>query len=311
MPDITLEPLSLTNPNLITTLMDDEEYAWLRELDWEYAPIRRILRSFLEQHLLPGFVATGGRKALGYTYFLTGNCKGVIGTLYATSPDAQTAADQLLSRACETLKENRRLRRIEAQIIPLNGLDFAPIFSSHDFQGYLRHYMELDLTAREWPDLTCSVTIAPWSADHLLAAAAAACRSYRNRIDAVICDDYKTEASCEIYLRSLVENPGCGVFLPGSSFVGLDSRGTPCGFILTSRLSATAAMIPQISIHPAHQGRGLGSALMHRALCGLRSAGFHRARLTVTHQNRRAYEWYLRLGFQNRRDFNAYVWHRS
>jgi ribosomal protein S18 acetylase RimI-like enzyme len=105
-----------------------------------------------------------------------------------------------------------------------------------------------------------------------------------------------------------VDNPGCGVFLPGSSFVGLDSSGSPCGFILASRISSTAAMIPQISIHPAHQGKGLGNALIHRALISLQSAGFRMVRLTVTEQNRRAFEWYQRLGFKIRRDFGAYLW---
>ncbi len=310
MPDITLEPLSQADQSLITALMDDEEYAWLRELDWEYAPIRRILSSFLEQHLLPGFVAISGRKPLGYTYFLTGNFKGVIGTLYATTAEAQVAAILLLSHAFETLRTNRRLRRIEAQIIPLNGLDLTSIFSSFEFESYLRHYMELDLTVSEWSDFESRSGIVPWAPGHLRAAAAAACRSYRTSLDAQICDDYTTETSCETYLRSLVENPGCGVFLTASSFVALDSRGVPCGFILTSRLSKTAAMIPQISIHPAHQGRGLGSTLMYRALHALKYAGFHTVRLTVTHQNRRAYEWYRRLGFQIRRDFSAYLWHR-
>ncbi len=308
MPDIKLEPLSQADPDYITALMDDEEGAWSRELDWEYAPIRSILGSFLEQRLLPGFVAVGSRKPLGYTYFLTGHSKGVIGTLFATTAAGQAAAQQLLSHAFESLKGNRRLRRIEAQIIPLNGLDLNSIFADLGFQMYLRHYMELDLTAGEWSDPGSPGNIVSWAPDHLLPSAALACRSYRNRIDAHICDDYTTEPSCETYLRSLVENPGCGIFLPDSSFVGLDSRGVPCGFILTSRLSRIAAMIPQISIHPAHQGRGLGSALMRQALSALRSAGFHAVRLTVTHENRRAYEWYLRLGFRNRRDFSAYVW---
>jgi len=70
-------------------------------------------------------------------------------------------------------------------------------------------------------------------------------------------------------------------------------------------------MIPQISILPTHQGRGLGTALMQMANHGLRSAGFRAVRLTVTRQNRRACEWYQRLGFTVRRDFGAYVWQQA
>jgi ribosomal protein S18 acetylase RimI-like enzyme len=308
MPEINLEPLSQADPDLMATLMDEEEQAWLRELDWDYAPVRRILSAFLEPRLLPGFVATSGPRALGYTYFLITRSKGMIGTVYTTPPHAQHTAEQILARAIESLKETGNLRRIEAQIIPLNGLDLNTIFARHGFESFLRHYLELDLTsgARAEPDRPG--VIVPWHARYLRPAAAVAYRSYRHGIDAVICEDYGSEANCEAYLRSLVENPGCGVFLPDSSFVGLDSRGAPCGFILTSRLSRVSAMIPQISIHPAHQGRGLGSALIRRALNRLESAGYRAVRLTVTRENRRAYEWYLRLGFTNRCDFGAYVW---
>jgi ribosomal protein S18 acetylase RimI-like enzyme len=308
MSHIKLEPLSQAETNLMATLMDEEEQAWLRELDWDYAPIRRILESFLKQRLLPGFVLASDAKILGYSYFLISHLKGVIGALYASPPHGQQAADSILSRTIESLKAIRNVRRIEAQILPLHGLNLDPIFASHGFQYFLRHYLELHLPIREWPEPKPSGAIVSWHSSHLLPAAGVAYRSYRNGVDALICADYGSEANCAAYLRSLVDNPGCGVFLPGSSFVGLDSRGSPCGFILASRISSTAAMIPQISIHPAHQGKGLGSALIQRALSSLQSAGFQMVRLTVTAQNRRAFEWYQRLGFKIRRDFGAYLW---
>jgi len=311
MPDLRVEPLSLAEVELIAALMDEEAGAWLRELDWDYSPIRRILISFLKQRLLPGFVLSSGRKAIGYTYFLTSRQKGVIGTLYASRPGPEDTAEQLLSRALETLQGNRSLQRIEAQIIPLNGLDVTPVFTRHGFQSFLRHYMELDLAADSLPVPPYPGTVVPWNPSHLLAAATVAHRSYRNGIDAVICEDYGSELNCENYLRSLVESPGCGIFQPDASFVGLDRKGTPCGFILVSRISSTSAMIPQISINPAHQGRGLGATLVRRVFSRLRSEGYKTVRLTVSQQNRRAYEWYLRLGFKTRRDFGAHLWKRE
>ena len=311
MPEIKLEPLSQADVDQLATLMNEEEQAWFRELDWDYAPVRRILSTYLGQRLLPGFVATSGPTALGYTYFMISRAKGMIGTVYATTPHAQDTADQLLARAIESLKETRNLRRIEAQVIPLNGLDLHAIFARFGFECYLRQYLELDLTSGSRPEPDYPGAIVPWHARHLQPAADIAYRSYRNGIDSVICEDYGSAPNCEAYLHSLVENPGCGVFLPGASFVGLDSRGMPCGFVLTSRLARGAAMIPQISIHPAHQGRNLGSALVRKVLNQLKAEGYRAVRLTVTRQNRRAYEWYLRLGFRNRREFGAYVWRRD
>ena len=69
-------------------------------------------------------------------------------------------------------------------------------------------------------------------------------------------------------------------------------------------------MIPQIAVHPAYQGKKLGNALMNRTLMEFRNMGFQRVTLTVTSENRRAYEWYGRLGFKLRKDFGAFVWER-
>jgi ribosomal protein S18 acetylase RimI-like enzyme len=311
MLEMKFGPLSQADVGAMRSLMAAEEQTWLAELDWDYAPIRRILFGFLHQHLLPGFVASRGAEALGYTYFLIARSKGMIGTVYAGGPDAQSIADRLLSRAIESLKETPHVRRIEAQIIPLHGLDLNPVFMRHGFQSFPRHYLELDLVAPLPEKSSFLEAIVPWHVRFAADCAEVAYRSYHSGIDSILCEDYGSVANCESYIRSLVENPGCGIFLPDSSFVGLDSRGTPCGFVLASRLSPAAAMIPQISVHPAHQGRGLGTALIRTAFDRLRAGEYRAARLTVTPQNQRAHEWYCRLGFRNRRDFNAHVWQRE
>ena len=69
-------------------------------------------------------------------------------------------------------------------------------------------------------------------------------------------------------------------------------------------------MIPQIAVHPSYQGRGLGNILMSRSFEQLRSLGMQSVSLTVTQKNRRAFDWYTRLGFRMRKEFGAYVWQR-
>ena len=307
-----LDPITQADPRLITALMEEEEKAWASELDWDYSPIRRILSNFIDRRILPGYVALSGSCALGYTYFLIQKDRTVIGALYAIGPSAQGVADSLLSHALRSLVDSRGIRRIEAQIIPLNGIDPTPAFLRHGFQNYLREYLELDLSSsRQQPVSGMVARIVPWSDDSLSHAAQVAFRCYRREVDAAICEDYNSADGCQNYLRSLVEHPGCGVFLPEASFLCLDSREEPCGFILASRISAGSAMIPQISINPSHQGLGIGSQLIARALERMRGLGFEKARLTVTRRNRRAFDWYVRLGFVSRRSFSAYVWLRS
>jgi ribosomal protein S18 acetylase RimI-like enzyme len=313
MPDLKLLPISHADYLHLTELMSEEEAAWMAELDWDYSPIRRILESFMRQRLLPGFVAYSESRAIGYTYFLVHQRKGIIGALYASNQHCtQQTADHIIALAVESLQASENIRRIEAQIIPFHNIDLNSSFLSHGFHYYPRYYLELDLSSYlPRPESHSAERIVPWKSDLLPGAAEVILQSYRNQMDAEICEDYRTPAGGSGYLRSLVENPGCGIFLAEGSFVGLDSQGLPCGFVIASRISEFAGMIPQIAIGPAHQGRGLGSRLMDKALAHFQSQGFRSASLTVTKRNRRALDWYRRLGFKIRKEFGAYIWERN
>jgi GNAT superfamily N-acetyltransferase len=308
--------------------MDEEEQAWLAELGWDYAPVRRILDSFISQSLLPGFAAAVAGRLVAYSYFLIHGDKGIVGSLYASaSPSAQETAEELLTRTILDLKGSAVLRRIEAQIIPFHHLNYTSVFTRYGFAFYPRYFLELDLSSYRWrarprshgtPERLetaeagrAAPSLVAWEAHHLPAAADVVLRGYRNETDASICEDYCTAVGCENYLRSLVENPGCGVFLPDASFMALDLLGAPCGLVLASRISPRNAMIPQISVTPEQQGAGLGSALVDRSFARLEALGYRTVSLTVTKKNRRAFEWYQRLGFRVKKEFGAYVWQRS
>jgi ribosomal protein S18 acetylase RimI-like enzyme len=312
MPDFTVVPISRAERSLVSELMEQEDRSWMQELSWDYTPVRRVLLSFLDQDLLSGFVAANGRRPLGYGYFLSHNRKGIIGTLYASSyPHAQEAAEEVLGRMIATLRGVERSRRIEAQIMPFHDLSLTPVFSRQGFTHFTRYFLELALPAAlSSGEGKAIARLVPWDSGFTRLVAEVALNSYRDEIDAVICSDYSTAPGCEGYVRSLVENPGCGLFLPDASFIALDTRNVPCGFIITSRISPGAAMIPQISIQPSHQGQGLGKALMNRALSRLVTLGYRSVSLTVTGENQRALHWYRRLGFALRKEFGAYVWER-
>ncbi len=312
MPELRIVPINHTKRDLVATLMEQEDSAWMTDLDWDYSPVRDVLLSFLEQDLLSGFIAHRARQPLCYSYFIAHNRKGVIGTLYASRPDCpQEVVDGVLAHVIEALRGREATRRIEAQIMPFHGLSLNAAFIRHGFQHYTRYFLELPLRDADPAKRVESGRVVPWDSAFLRLAADVALNSYRTETDALICDDYCSAPGCEAYLRSLVENPGCGIFLPEASFMALDERGLPCGFIICSRISHGAAMIPQISMLPAYQGQGLGNGLMHEALATLKELGYRSVSLTVTKKNRRAFEWYVRLGFRLRKEFGAYVWQKS
>ncbi|HSW40520.1 MAG TPA: N-acetyltransferase [Acidobacteriota bacterium] len=313
MPDLKYLPISHLDSAALKPLMDEEEREWLSELGWDYSPIRRILDSFIQQKLLPGYVAVDEEnKAAGYTYFLVNQAKGIIGTLYAPSQRyAQEMVEELISLTIACLKDSPKIKRIEAQIMPFNDLNLTAAFTQRGFACYRRYYMETDLNvSRLKSPPPFPGTILPLNPEYLPHAAKMTFLSYRNQTDAEICEDYRSITGCEKYLRSLVENPGCGVFMPESSFMALDENGAILGYVISCRISGEAGMIPQIAIHPSYQGHGLGNSLMEHALRSFGNAHFQSVSLTVTKKNRRAFDWYQRLGFRIRKEFGAYVWQR-
>lgn len=313
MSDLNLLPISYADSDRLVDLMVEEEGAWLSELDWDFAPIRQILTSFMRQKLLPGYVAIDRQRAIGYCYFLTHRAKAIIGTIYASMPIcSQETADQIMTLAVNSLKASENIFRIEAQIIPFHNLNLNSGFTRHGFQCYPRYYLELDLSSYSLSQENAAVwTILPWNSSLIPQAAQLTFESYRDQTDSLICEDYCSLAGCAGYLRSLIENPGCGLFIPEASFMGLDQSGFLAGYVMSSRISTFSAMIPQIAISPSYQGSGLGKNLMHQALSQLKVLGFHNVKLTVTKKNRRAFEWYTRLGFRNRKEFGAFVWERE
>jgi ribosomal protein S18 acetylase RimI-like enzyme len=312
MPDLKYFPISHLDETFLLPLMEEEEKIWMSDLRWDYSPVRQILVSFVRQKLLPGYVAVNAGEAIAYTYFLVNQAKGIIGALYASKTEhSQEAVEQLLSLTISCLKESQNIQRVEAQIMPFHKLNLAATFTQFGFLYYPRYFLDLNLDALTvQEDFSTSEEIIPWSSAYLERLAEMTVISYRDQTDAEICEDYRTKVGCESYLRSLVENPGCGIFMPETSFIGLNKQGAPCGFIICCRISETAGMIPQIAVHSSYQGRGLGNALVKRSFQALKSRNFHTLSLTVTKKNRRAFDWYQRLGFKVRKEFGAYVWQR-
>ncbi len=193
--------------------------------------------------------------------------------------------------------------------MPFNNVSHTEAFMRQNFSHYPRYYMESDLSRRPEPVLF-SATITRWNPAALSRAAEMTSLSYWNQVDALLCQDYCTKEGCETYLRSLLDNPGCGLFMPEASFMAWDEHRCLHGFVISCRISEAAGMIPQIAVVPSRQGLGLGNALIGRALAALKTLGIQTAGLTVTAANRRAFEWYQRLGFKIRKEFGAYVWQR-
>jgi ribosomal protein S18 acetylase RimI-like enzyme len=269
------------------------------------------LTSFIKQKLLPGYVAVDGTQALGYVYFLTNNTKGFVGNTFVRRSDrSNEISDSLLSLSISGLKALPGIQRVEAQIMPFNGLSIIEPFIHKGFRHHPRSYLTLDLESKEISAPASEEHIISWDRSFLPHAAQIISAGYRNQSDSEICSDYRTLYGCESYLYSILQNPGCGIFLSDASYIALDSNKSPCAFILGSCISEGTGMIPQIAVLPQYQEKRLGSKLMSRCLNTFKKLGYRKITLTVTNANTKAYDWYTRLGFSKSKDFGAFSWDR-
>jgi len=95
----------------------------------------------------------------------------------------------------------------------------------------------------------------------------------------------------------------------GLSVVG-ECGGEIAGFLLTRRWEdEETGFVDLLAVHPAHQHRGLGSALLTAAFLRIASAGLKQAELTVASDNPRALGLYERAGMTVR--FRQDVWERA
>jgi GNAT superfamily N-acetyltransferase len=104
-------------------------------------------------------------------------------------------------------------------------------------------------------------------------------------------------------LRSMIAGRILGPLVPEASWQVNDAAG-PCGAILVvdrppSLSGARRAWVVDVFVHPRHQGRGLGGALLRRGAAGAAAAGHALLGLAVSDGNpaRAAYE---RIGFRHR-----------
>ena len=85
---------------------------------------------------------------------------------------------------------------------------------------------------------------------------------------------------------------------PDGVFVAEDEAGVVEGYV-TTRLNPASGVgwIPNLAVHPAHQGRGLGRALLEHALAYFRRSGMEVAKIETLEQNPVGQKLYPGLGF--------------
>lgn len=167
---------------------------------------------------------------------------------------------------------------------------------------YFRRFrMEIDLTGRDLTvrPLPHGYRFVAWDESLVPAHAEAKYRSFHDELDANVFPCLGEQAGCQRLMGEIAKKPG---FLPEATWLAAyDAPGARepeyCGTVqgICDRMGLGA--IQNLGITPAHRDRGVGGALLLKALAGFRAAGLSRAHLEVTAENLGAIRLYQRLGF--------------
>src|SRR5678810_372555 len=102
----------------LTTLLDEETREWNEFLDWDFRKSADLVRRFVDLRALSGCALMDAGEAVGYSYFVLEDQKGLIGDLYVRpqyrSPENE---NRLLYAVLEGLVTGSQVRRIESQLM--------------------------------------------------------------------------------------------------------------------------------------------------------------------------------------------------
>ena len=115
---LELAPLSRLGSAALDPLLDEEVHLWRRQLRWDYRPSADLVRHYVGVQSLSGFALMTGGEAVGYSYFVVDDNKGLIGDLYVRDR-WRTAENEhrLLAEVVGALVCRPSIRRIESQLM--------------------------------------------------------------------------------------------------------------------------------------------------------------------------------------------------
>jgi ribosomal protein S18 acetylase RimI-like enzyme len=314
--ELGIVPLREADFASLETLFDEQCQEWLELLRWDYSGPSRMIRQVARDRELAGFVAVSGTVTVGFSYYVVESGRGSIGDIYVSKNWRGLGIDrQMTAAVLDELEHSPARRRIESQCVGVGNDAANALLEARGFERFDRHYMTLELAstdgaqgeAQEREGASGGISIRAWEYDDFIRAAEVIHHSYRGQHDSRINTQYRSESGCAELLTILTDHVWCGDFLNGVSQVAYQSAtGRLVGVLIGSRIAPGAGHIGQISVHPAHQGRGLGRRLINRALTEYRCRAFDSVSLAVTSANTSALHLYESCGFRTIHTFPVF-----
>lgn len=304
------------NSQHLRPLLEHETRMWYRLMAWDYRSSADMILRYIDSKILPGYAAVKNGHVGGYAFFVYEGSKGVVGDLYADDsirlPADEGTVERLLAiHVIETLQQSPGIHRIEAQLLPHESGTLSGIFVQEGFRQFPRLFMSLLLKGEIKPEIfpAPQIEFRRWNEQDFQPAASVITAAYRGHIDSEINDQYRSLSGSLRFLNNIVRFPGCGIFDGNASFVAVNRlTRSLIGVLLCSRVKDEVGHVTQVCVLPEQRGKRIGESLIAMCTRELRSRNFSALSLTVTEANTQAVGLYLRLGFNVKRRFDAFVW---
>ena len=291
------------------TLLDQESEIWRDHLGWTYAAPPELLSRSVTSSALAGYACVEAGKPLAYTYYVSRNHKAIIGSAFVLAQfNSRGLLNRVVDHTLTELRANTAHDRIESQPMIFGQDDAARVFKAHGFESFEREFLACELTdLSQLLKTRNAYSIRPLAKLSLRSTAEIAHSSFQGSADEQMSSCYGSIDNCQAFLDGIMRRHGCGIHLAKASFAAYHED-QPVGLILTSQIGARAAHVVQLSVRPAQQRDGCGSALLGAAVDALAEHRFRRLTLSVSVANEHARRWYKKLGFETLKSFAAYLW---
>jgi len=163
---------------------------------------------------------------------------------------------------------------------------------------FKRFRMEIDLNDLPPPEpLPPEFAWTAWDESLLELHAEVKAQCFAEEIDSVVFPSLSSRDGCYYLMREISRKPG---FLADATWL-IAHNGVHCATVQGVRERSGLGAIQNLGVVPSYRGRGLGRALLLKALYGFWRSGLGRAHLEVTAHNDSAVRLYRRVGFRCRK----------
>ena len=213
-------------------------------------------------------------------------------------------AELLIRKGVEELK-SKGVRRITAELLFLSSKEQAQkVFSELGFSTIKRWMMSLTMDKKiKEPHPPPEYDIVLWDDQYLEGSTQVIHDANKGSLDLLIYPAFRTLEGT----THMVQSIRAGQFNEEVSCIAL-FKGSPCGTVLVTHPAPHDGFIAEMAVARAHQGKGVGTALLGKVLSAGYDLGMTTFRLGVTEDNTAAVTLYRRFGFTPDEQITVYIW---